>query len=116
MRFLVDAQLPPLLCEVLDKKGISAIHVNQLPNSDETSDKEVAIYADESGYIVITKDADFFYSHMLYGVPKKLLLITIGNIKNKQLFDTIRNQAKAIAQLFEQNNFIELHKSGLIVH
>ena len=34
MRFLVDAQLPKLLSEILSDKGHDAIHVTDLKNSD----------------------------------------------------------------------------------
>lgn len=47
MKFVVDAQLPPLLCEILEIAGFNATHVDSLPKGDETSDTEIAIYADK---------------------------------------------------------------------
>lgn len=116
MRFLVDAQLPPLLCEILKKEGIKSRHVDSLPAGDESSDNEITEYADLNDLIVITKDLDFYYSHMINGEPKKLLLITTGNIKNKDLFNIFRNNIINFKTLFDNCNYVELNNNGLIGH
>ena len=116
MKFLVDAQLPTLLCEILQNAGFEAIHVDELPQGDETPDKEIAKYADSSDSIVITKDADFYHGHMLLGQPKKLLLITTGNIRNRQLFDLFRANFKHLQPLFEQCDYVEMSNERLIGH
>ncbi|MGK7389149.1 MAG: DUF5615 family PIN-like protein [Candidatus Cyclobacteriaceae bacterium M2_1C_046] len=116
MKFIVDAQLPPLLCEILEKAGFTSLHVDSLPKGDESPDKEIVKYADNNDLIVITKDLDFYYSHMIMGQPKKLLLITTGNIKNKNLFDIIRNNISNLKNLFDSCNYVELNNSGLIGH
>ncbi|MFD2035079.1 DUF5615 family PIN-like protein [Belliella marina] len=74
MKFLLDAQLPPLFCEILKQKGHHAIHVLDLPNGDESSDMEVANFADRHRLILISKDSDFHHSHILLKSPKKLLI------------------------------------------
>jgi predicted nuclease of predicted toxin-antitoxin system len=70
MKFIVDAQLPLLLCDILEKAGFTSIHVDSLSTGDESSDKEIIKYADNNDLIVITKDSDFYYSHMILGQPK----------------------------------------------
>lgn len=116
MRFLVDAQLPVKMCEILQKSGLDSVHVDVLPNGDETSDKDIASYADQNDLIVITKDSDFYHSHMILGKPKKLLLLTTGNIKNKALFDLIRNNAFKIKSLFETCRYVEVANDSIIGH
>ena len=116
MRFLVDAQLPPLLCDILVKAGFQAMHVDNLPAGDETADAEIIRYADANGFTVISKDSDFYHSHMINRQPEKLLLITTGNMKNRQLFDLIRKHADNIRQLFAACNYVELNNDGLIGH
>jgi len=116
MRFLVDAQLPPLLCDILEKAGFKAVHVDALPKGDESTDNEIMKYADKNDLIVITKDLDFHYSHMIIGEPKKLLLITTGNIKNKDLFNIFRNNKVNFENLFNNCNYVELNINGLIGH
>ena len=116
MKFLVDAQLPPKLYEILETAGFSAVHVDSLPDGDETSDKSICRYADTEGLIVITKDSDFYHSHMLLGQPKKLLLITAGNMKNRTLFDLIRAYTSVITSLFETCRYVEMSNDGIIGH
>ena len=76
MKFLVDAQLPPILAIWLSEKGFDAIHTDNLPDRDETPDSVIRSVADAAGRIVITKDSDFYDSHLLFRQPAKLVLIT----------------------------------------
>lgn len=116
MKFLVDAQLPSKLCEILETAGLTSVHVDSLPNEDETSDRDISIYADQEDLIVITKDSDFYHSHMILGQPKKLLLITTGNIKNRRLFDLIRDNAIMIKSLFATCSYVEMTNDSIIGH
>lgn len=116
MKFLIDAQLPTKLCEVLQHIGHTAQHIASLPRGDDSSDREITQYADQHSLIVITKDSDFYHTHMLLGRPEKLLLITTGNIKNRQLFDLFRDHALAINVLFDTCHYVELANDGLIGH
>jgi len=113
LKFLVDAQLPELLCEILNDYGIEAIHVNALPAGDETSDNEITEFSDKNGYTVVTKDLDFYHSHKRFGRPQKLLLITTGNIKNRALFDLFRNNMKTIKHLAGPSNYLEISEEGV---
>ena len=116
MKFLVDAQLPSKLCEIIQAAGLNAIHVDSLPNGDETSDKDISLYADQNDLIVITKDSDFYHSHMILNQPQKLLLITTGNIKNRELFELIRANAFMIENLFKNCSYVEMTNDGIIGH
>ncbi len=116
MKFLVDAQLPSKLCDIMHSSGLDSVHVDSLLHGDETSDKDIAYYADAHNLIVITKDADFYHTHMLIGQPKKLLLVTTGNIKNRKLFDLIRMNASKFNNLFISCNYVELANEGIFGH
>lgn len=116
MKFLVDAQLPPKLCEILQMVGLDSEHVDLLPHGDETSDKDIASYANQNNLIVITKDSDFYHSHMIFGEPKKLLLITTGNIKNGELFDLFRINIPTIKNLFNKCDYVELANDSIVGH
>jgi len=113
VNFLVDAQLPPKMCEILEKAGFHAKHIEMLPEGDETKDREIFEYADDNGLIVITKDIDFYHSHMIFGKPEKLFLITTGNIKNKKLFNLIRKHSQTIKELLIHCHYIELSDDGI---
>ena len=41
--------------------------------------------------VIVTKDTDFYYSHLLHGRPWKLVLVRTGNLSlqaTKQMFET----------------------------
>lgn len=116
MKFLIDAQLPFLLADILNQKGFLATHTDNLPNKQFTTDKEILDFAKSNDFIVITKDLDFLDSFILNNIPEKLLLITTGNIKNRKLLDLFRNNINTIVELFEKSNLIELNNDQIIVH
>jgi hypothetical protein len=41
--------------------------------------------ADEADRVVVTKDSDFRFGHLLVGSPRKLLVVATGNITNDSL-------------------------------
>lgn len=116
MKFLIDAQLPSLICEVLQKRQLDGIHAKQLIKGNSTPDKIIIDIAYIEKRIVVTKDSDFYYSHITLGKPEKLLLIKTGNIKNKQLLNLIRINIDLIVSLFNDHDFLELTKLGVTIH
>ena len=85
MKFLVDAQLPVRLKHWLINHGFDAIHTDDLPERDLTADSTIAELADQESRIVISKDSDFLKMRVLQDKPQKLLMLTTGNIINKEL-------------------------------
>ena len=116
MKLIVDAQLPAKLCEILNQLGLESMHVDELPKGDETADTEITNFANRESPIVMTKDFDFYHSHMTVGKPKKLFLITTGNLKNKQLFNLFRNNALIVRNALDRSSFIELSNEGITEH
>jgi predicted nuclease of predicted toxin-antitoxin system len=114
MKFIVDAQLPYGIALFLRDRGIDAIHTNDLPDKERTKDSQIRTIAAEENRIVITKDYDFIDSYILKKSPEKLLIVTTGNIKNKQLFDLIRKNWEIILQLFETCDLVELSNNEVI--
>ncbi len=116
MKLLIDAQLPILLNTILNELGYYSVYVDSLLNGDESSDTEIINYADEHKLIVVTKDSDFFYSHSPQNKPIKLLLVSTGNIKNKQLLDIFRKNHLQLSELFKTVNFVEISSNGIASH
>lgn len=81
MKAIIDAQLPASLVAILRELGVDAMHVDELPRGDETPDSDISDYADQHNLIEITKDSDFFHSHMALGKPKRLFLIGTGILR-----------------------------------
>ncbi len=116
MKFLVDAQLPYLLATVLRQKGFDALHTDDLPAKDETPDQEIRLAADRENRIVIFKDSDFQNSYLVNKSPERLLLITTGNIKNRQLLDLFRKNLPVLLRLFEHHRLIEMNNEEITAH
>jgi len=85
VRFLVDAQLPRRVAGWLAAAGCDAVHTLDLPHGNRTTDEQIIEVADQEQRVVVTKDADFVDSHVLYARPAKLLLVSTGNITNREL-------------------------------
>ncbi len=69
MKFVVDAQLPHRVAHLLNAAGHDAVHTLDLPDANRTADDIVMQTADETGAVVITKDADFVNSFLLKRKP-----------------------------------------------
>jgi predicted nuclease of predicted toxin-antitoxin system len=116
MRFLVDAQLPPRVARWLRANGHDAIHTKELPGGNETTDDELGELCIAESRIMVTKDRDFLDSFILLRRPRKLLLITMGNISNADLESILEPNFPAILAAFEIADFIEADRTTLIVH
>ncbi|PIV62027.1 MAG: hypothetical protein COS14_03285 [Bacteroidetes bacterium CG02_land_8_20_14_3_00_31_25] len=114
MKFILDAHIPPSLCDIFKRNGYKAMHTMNLPHKNESSDKEICKAAKKQGLIVITKDSDFYYSHLLLNEPEKLLLLKTGNISTQKLKSVFLKYLPEITKAFKTHNLIELHKDCLI--
>ena len=116
MKFLVDAQLPRSLVRSLRELGYDAKHTWGLELGNRTPDDSVASIADREGAIVVSKDLDFLNSHILVNQPKRLLLVSTGNISSRLLIGLFVSHIAAIASSFEESNFVEFNQEGLVIH
>ncbi len=116
MKFLVDAQLPRRLVGILSKVGHEARHTFDLPIGNRTADETISMLADSEGSVVITKDSDFVDSFWLKRSPKKLPLVSTGNIQNNELLALFESNASEIESALTAHNFVELTRTHLTVH
>jgi len=116
MKFLIDANLPFKLAKALINKGFDILHTDNLPDKERTPDKEIRKISVEQDRIVITKDSDFLDSHVIQGIPAKLLLVTTGNITNKELLDLFDKHFETSIELFDIFDLIELNNEQIIGH
>ena len=84
MRFLVAAQLPPSLAELLRKHGHEAAHVfdTLTPNA---RDHFIWPFALKGGYTLVTKDEDFAEWSRLRQPAPPVVWLRIGNVKRAAL-------------------------------
>ena len=84
MKFLVDNQLPGALTRFLVAKGVECKHVLELDLAGAT-DAEIWTYASRHGFVVISKDEDFFYLANSAESKAQLVWIRLGNCRTKAL-------------------------------
>ncbi len=116
MKFIVDAQLPISISDLLNSKGFDSIHTLELPDKNCTSDKQILELALIEKRVVITKDNDFLESYLVKKEPEKLIVVRTGNIKNAELRKIFDNNIAHIVHLLKHNSLVEVDKTSIIVH
>jgi predicted nuclease of predicted toxin-antitoxin system len=115
MNFLVDAHVPPSLCSLLQAAGHDAIHTISLSAENQTADEVLNRISIEQQRVVITKDSDFYHSHVLHRKPWKLLPVRTGNIRTRDLIALFEANLPQITAALEQNSLVELDKQAVRV-
>ena len=116
MKFLIDAQLPYRLKDWIALNGHDAIHTRDLPNKNKTKDRQIIELAEQDSRIIVTKDSDYLKHYILFQKPSKLIMITTGNIVNRQLILLFENNLDSILRLLEKRNVVELNNNTIIDH
>lgn len=115
MKFLVDAQLPPRLARALVAAGHDAVHTLDLPKGNRSKDRAVAEAADTDERVLVTKDGDFRDGHRLRGSPRRLLIVTTGNIHNDDLLRLFSANLELVVSVLESAQMVELGQDGVDV-
>lgn len=116
MKFLIDAQLPYGLKLLIASSGFDVIHTDDLPDKERTTDNQIRKISLNENRIVVSKDADFVDSFYVQGIPKQLLLISTGNIRNKELYSLFKVNLSKILELFNHCTMVEMNNHEIIGH
>lgn len=84
MRFVVDAQLPPVFAARLRTDGFDARHVRDVGLL-YAPDTTICAFATSEGAIVISKDRDYLDLARLPDAAFRLVWLGCGNCSNRQL-------------------------------
>ena len=101
MNFLVDNQLPEVICRFLSAHGHRSNHVVDL-GLDEASDIEIWNYAANGNWIVVSKDEDFLHLANRPGDTGKLLWVRIGNCRKQTLLRAFDRELPNIVRAFDE--------------
>jgi len=116
MKFIVDAQLPKSLADLLCDEGYDAIHTLDLPNQNNSSDIQIVDLSLKEDRVVITKDSDFLESFLVKAEPKKLILVKTGNIRNKELIAIFRKNLPVLVKMISRSDLLEISQSEIAEH
>ena len=114
MKFVVDAHLPRRLCGVLARRGHDALHTLDLPAGNATKDRGINQISIDDQRVVISKDTDFFYSHLLQGRPWKLLLVKMGNTSTRDLCAIFERNLAAVETALQTHTLVEIDRAAVI--
>jgi len=101
-KVLCDVHIAFKVVRFFKDKGYEAIHVNDILDSYHTKDSDISKYADQNGFLVVSKDADFQNSHLLKNTPERLLKISLGNLSTKKLLVVLEQHLPTLVQHFSK--------------
>ncbi len=84
MRFLVDAQLPPALADLMREHGHQAEHVIDIGPSD-APDRDLWLYALMHEAVIVTKDEDFADMVAVSETGPPVAWVRTGNVRRAAL-------------------------------
>ena len=100
MKLLLDQNLSPRLCELLQDLGDTVVHVRQL-GLERAEDATVRSHAAERGFVIVTKDSDFNSLAFLFGAPPQIVWIRRGNCSTADIERILRTHHGTIVAFTE---------------
>jgi len=100
----------------LKSRGHDVIHTRDLPRKNLSDYVEIIEIAVQQERIVLSKDGDFFNYLVLKGIPPKLLMLTTGNIVNKDLLALFQLNFDHLEDLLQQYSVVEMNNTEILVH
>jgi predicted nuclease of predicted toxin-antitoxin system len=103
MKLLFDENLSPKMVMVLADVFPDSVHVDRI-GLGRSPDDDVWLYAKENGFMIVSKDSDFYEKSILYGHPFKVILIKRGNCNNRQIQLILRNKIELITEFYQNDD------------
>jgi len=103
VKFLVDANLPPRLCDWLKSHRHEAKHLFDL-NLLTATDTQIWQHGKGGNLVIFTKDVDFYERALILGAPPQVVHVAVGNCSNSRLFDVLTSEWDDIEQALESGS------------
>jgi predicted nuclease of predicted toxin-antitoxin system len=107
-RFLIDENLPRNLLAIV---GPASVHATDI--GERKSDIQLWTYAKEHGFVILTKDADFFNQLAVEGAPPKVVWIRTGNLRRGELEALIARNWPRVHSALDGADLIEIHTNRI---
>ena len=95
MKLLLDQNLSQRLLPRLMAHFPESKHVKDFGLTGD-DDERIWQFAAQEGYILISKDSDFFYRSLLRGHPPKFVYVQAGNCSSSHILDLLLGHAEQI--------------------
>jgi predicted nuclease of predicted toxin-antitoxin system len=102
MKLLFDENLSPKMVEALADVFPDSAHVDRI-GLGSGSDDDVWRYAKDNGFMLVSKDSDFYEKSILYGHPPKVIWIRRGNCTNRQIQLLLRNKLDVVTEFYQNH-------------
>ena len=97
MDFLIDAQLPPRLADLLKATGHTALHVYEILAPD-AEDLDICEQANIRHAVLLTKDGDFVDLSARNILRGPLVWLRVGNMSNRAIWRKLGPMLPVIAE------------------
>ncbi|MDR3688678.1 MAG: DUF5615 family PIN-like protein [Fimbriimonas sp.] len=108
MKLLLDQNLSRRLTQLLSPFFEEIVHVGDI-GFDESSDRDIWLFAKEHGFVILSKDGDFADMALIYGAPPKIIRLRIGNSPWQTAAEVISKNAMVV------QSFLDDPESSLLV-
>jgi predicted nuclease of predicted toxin-antitoxin system len=102
MKLLFDENLSPKMVAALADIFPDPAHVDRIGLGGGLDD-DVWRYAKDNGFMVVSKDSDFYEKSILHGHPPRVIWVKRGNCANRQIQLLLRNKADIIAEFYQND-------------
>ena len=99
---MFDANLSRKLTAALADVYPGSIHVSVL--GPEPEDEAIWEYAKAGGFIVVSKDSDFYRMSVAWGAPPKVVWLRVGNSPTRLVEQVLRRHKADLEQFFTDND------------
>jgi len=103
MKILLDANISWKLVNILKPVFGECSHVDLIGLDVPVEDIDIWNYAQDNGYIIVTKDNDFVDLLEVKGFPPKVVLLKTGN-NSSQALAALLNKTEPMIKDFENSN------------
>jgi predicted nuclease of predicted toxin-antitoxin system len=100
---------------VFQAAGHDAIHTLDMPDQNASRDGLLNEVSMAEMRVVVTKDTDFYYSHLLHGRPWKLVLVRTGNLGLRATKLMFEIHLPEIEQALQRCTLVELDQKMVSV-
>ena len=95
MKFLFDQNLSPRLVRALRDVYSQCEHVRNV-GLNEADDSAVWAYAKNNGFMIVSKDFDFYQRSQVLGPPPKVIWVKLGNCSTQAVERVLRTHIEAV--------------------
>jgi len=99
MKLLLDENISRRIIPIILQEYPGSTQISLL-NKEQSSDAEIWDFAKLNGYIIVTKDADFYDMSVLYGQPPKVIWLKIGNQNKAAVINALLGSRSELEKLF----------------